>query len=80
MQDAASRKADPELRRADLETELQLMEDDRTRLATELDVATARLARVETALAHLGPRVRGAIGTLREVLARAEPPRPGQQG
>lgn len=59
-------------RREDLETELQLMQDDRARLSVELDSSTARLNRLETATDHVGRRVGAAIGTLTDVLARAE--------
>ncbi len=70
---AESRAAE---RRPDLETELQLMQDNRARLALELESAIARLGRVESATDHVGRRVQTAIGTLREVL---DPGR-GQEG
>ena len=44
---AVSRRLEIERRRGDLETELQIMQDDRARLAVELDGATARLNRTE---------------------------------
>jgi hypothetical protein len=56
----------------DLETELQLMQDDRARLAVDLESASARLNRVEAATEHVGRRVQVAIGHVSEVLARAE--------
>ena len=59
-------------RREDLETELQLMQDDRARLSMELDSATARVTRLETATDHVGRRVGAAIGVLNDVLTRAE--------
>jgi hypothetical protein len=58
--------------RRDLETELQLMQDDRARLSVELEGATARLNQVEAASEHVGRRVQAAIGHVSEVLARAE--------
>ena len=61
-------------RRNDLETELQLMQDDRARLAVELESATARLNKLETAADHVGQRVHGAIGTVRAILARSDSP------
>jgi predicted nucleic acid-binding Zn-ribbon protein len=70
---AVARRLDGERRRGDLETELQIMQDDRARLAMELDGASARLSRIETAAEDVERRVGRAIGTLREVLARAEP-------
>ena len=68
------RRFDTEGRRADLETGLQIMQDDRARLAIELDSATARLAQVEATTADVGRRVERAIGAVREVLEDAEPP------
>ena len=65
------RRLDLERRRGDLETELQIMQDDRARLAVELDAASARLARMEAATADVGRRVHRAIGTVRDVLERA---------
>ncbi len=70
---AVARRLDGERRRGDLETELQIMQDDRARLAMELDGASAHLSRIETAAEDVERRVGRAIGTLREVLARAEP-------
>jgi chromosome segregation ATPase len=58
--------------RGDLETELQLMQDDRARLSVELESATARLNTVEAASEHVGTRLQAAIGHVSEVLARAE--------
>ncbi|MGA0596691.1 DUF4164 domain-containing protein [Enterovirga sp. CN4-39] len=58
--------------RGDLETELQLMQDDRARLSVELESASARLNQVETASRHVGERLQTAIGHVSEVLARAE--------
>ncbi|HEV7873500.1 MAG TPA: DUF4164 domain-containing protein [Enterovirga sp.] len=67
-----ARRLDVEHRRGDLETELQLMQDDRARLAVELESTSARLNRVETATDHVERRVHNAIGTIRDVLSRAE--------
>jgi predicted nucleic acid-binding Zn-ribbon protein len=66
------RRLDVEHRRGDLETELQLMQDDRARLAVELESTSARLNRVETATDHIERRVHRAIATIRDVLSRAE--------
>ena len=48
------------------------MQDDRARLSMELDSATARVTRLETATDHVGRRVGAAIGVLNDVLTRAE--------
>ena len=66
------RRLDLERRRGDLETELQIMQDDRARLAVELDAASARLARMEAATADASRRVHRAIGAVRDVLEHAE--------
>ncbi|KAA2233128.1 DUF4164 domain-containing protein [Salinarimonas soli] len=70
---AVARRLDAERRRGDLETELQIMQDDRARLAMELDGAASRLGQVEAATGDVERRVGRAIDTLRDVLARAEP-------
>jgi predicted nucleic acid-binding Zn-ribbon protein len=67
------RRFDTASRRGDLETELQIMQDDRARLAVELDGATARLGQVEAASEDVGRRVERAIGAIRQVLEQAEP-------
>jgi predicted nucleic acid-binding Zn-ribbon protein len=73
---AVARRLDAERRRGDLETELQIMQDDRARLAMELDGAAARLSRMEDAAQDVERRVGRAIGTIRDVLARSEPDDP----
>jgi predicted nucleic acid-binding Zn-ribbon protein len=69
---AVTRRLDSERRRSDLETELQIMQDDRARLAVDLDGATARLGTVEAVTEDLGKRVTRALTHVAEVLARAE--------
>lgn len=72
LEAALGRRTGGGVRHPDLETELQLMQDDRARLSVELESATARLSRVEVATEHVGQRVQVAIGALRDVLSRAE--------
>lgn len=72
METALGRRLDGDAMRSDLEIELQVMQDDRARLATELESATARVAQLEAAAEHVGRRVEGAIGTIRDVLGRAD--------
>ena len=69
---AMDRHFDTDRRRSDLEVELQVMGEDRARLATELESATARLARVQTASDHVGLRLDAAIGTIQAVLDGSE--------
>jgi predicted nucleic acid-binding Zn-ribbon protein len=72
LEAAATRRVEAERRRGDLETELQIMQDDRARLAVELDGTVARLHRVEAAATDVGRRVERAVGAIRDVLERAE--------
>ena len=76
LEASITRRLEVERRRGDLETELQIMQDDRARLAVELDSAAARLGRVETAADDVERRVQRAIGAVQDVLARAEPAEP----
>jgi len=71
LEAAVTRRLEAERRRGDLETELQIMQDDRARLAVELDGAMARLHRVEAATSDIGRRVERAAGAIRDVLGRA---------
>ncbi len=72
LEAAVTRRLEAERRRGDLETELQIMQDDRARLAVELDGTMARLHRGEAAAGDVGRRVERAIGAIRQVLERAE--------
>jgi membrane peptidoglycan carboxypeptidase len=72
LEAAVTRRLEAERRRGDLETELQIMQDDRARLAVDLDGTTARLHRVQVAADDVGERVRRAIAAIEDVLARAE--------
>jgi len=72
LEAAVNRRLEVERRRGDLETELQIMQDDRARLAVELDSATARLNRTESAARDVGERVQRAVDSIQDVLANAE--------
>jgi predicted nucleic acid-binding Zn-ribbon protein len=76
LETAIARRLEAERRRGDLETELQLMQDDRARLAVELDGALARLTRVEAGTSDVGERVRRAIEAIEDALAAADAPAP----
>jgi predicted nucleic acid-binding Zn-ribbon protein len=76
LEASVSRRLDAERRRGDLETELQIMQDDRARLAVELDGAITRLNRTEAAADDVGQRVKLAIDAIEDVLGRAEPVEP----
>ncbi|MFC0284202.1 DUF4164 family protein [Camelimonas abortus] len=73
LEAAAARRAEADRRTIDLETELSLMQDDRSRLAVDLDGAMARLARLQAASAELGERVERAIGAVTAALADDAP-------
>ncbi|MBD2748327.1 DUF4164 domain-containing protein [Microvirga sp. BT688] len=71
LEASVSRRLEADRRRGGLETELQLMQDDRSRLAVELDGALTRLHRFEAATDDVSRRVRQAIGAVETVLAQA---------
>ena len=71
LEAAVTRRLEAERRRGDLETELQIMQDDRARLAVELDGTVARLHRFEAAVNDVGRRVERAAGVIRDVLGHA---------
>jgi hypothetical protein len=68
LEAAASRKLDLERRRGDLETELGIMQDDRARLATDLDGALSRLGQIELAAGDAVQRMDRAMGAIRDAL------------
>jgi predicted nucleic acid-binding Zn-ribbon protein len=68
LESAAKRKLDLERRRGDLETELAIMQDDRSRLATDLDGALSRLRTVETAAGDAVTRLDRAMMAIHAVL------------
>jgi hypothetical protein len=72
LEASVSRRLEADKRRVDLETELQIMQDDRARLAVELDSALSRVQQSEAAVADVSDRVRRAIGAIEEVLAGVE--------
>jgi uncharacterized protein YicC (UPF0701 family) len=73
LEGSVARRLEAERGRGNLETELQIMQDDRARLALELDGALTRLKRFETATDDVGQRVRHAMATIRGVLERSGP-------
>jgi chromosome segregation ATPase len=79
LEAAVHRRLEVERRRGDLETELQIMQDDRARLAVELDSATARLNRTEAAARDVGERVQRAVDAIQDVLADADADHPAER-
>lgn len=70
LESAVTRRLDAERSHGDLETELEIMRDDRARLAAELDGATARLAEMQSVTEEVDHRLGRAIGTVEGVLGR----------
>ncbi len=71
--DAASeRRSRAEALRANLEEELAVMQDDRSRLAVEFDGAVARALLLETANEEAARRLKSASAAIRAVLAAVE--------
>lgn len=68
LEAAAQRKLDLERRRGDLEIELAIMQDDRSRLATDLDGTLSRLRRVEGAADDAVKRLDRAMLAINAVL------------
>lgn len=74
LEASVSRRLDAERRKGGLETELQLMQEDRSRLAEDLDGALTRLQRYEMATDDVSRRVQLAIQAVQNVLAQAGQP------
>lgn len=74
LEAAARRRLEAERGRANLETELTLMQDDRARLAVELDGTMAKLGHVQGAAEEVDRRLDKAMTALHEMVARAEAP------
>lgn len=70
---AAARRARADGSRGNLEDELAVMQDDRARLAMELDAALARGRTLLNANGDVARRVQRASATVRAVLAEVEP-------
>ena len=70
LEGGVARHFDTDARRSDLEVELEVMGEDRARLAGELDSASARVTQLESAVDHVGTRMGAAIHTIEDILAR----------
>ena len=68
LEQAEARRRENQRQTGPIETELALMQDDRARLATELDAALARSNRVETWADDLTRRIDAAMTAVRAVL------------
>jgi len=71
---AADRRAKADATRVDLEEELAIMQDDRSRLAIELEGAMTRLNRMESAHQEAERRLERASSTIRGILGEDDEP------
>jgi hypothetical protein len=72
LEAAARRRLEVERGRANLETEFTLMQDDRARLAVELDGSMARLGQVQSVAEEVDRRLDRAMSALHEMIERVE--------
>jgi hypothetical protein len=68
MEAAAQRRLDLDRRRGEIENELALMQDDRARLAVDLDGALARANAAEHAASEALRRIDAAMAAIRDVV------------
>lgn len=68
LEATVARRLETDRSKGTLETELALMQDDRARLAVELDGALARANRLEDTAGELAERIDRAIFSVRAVL------------
>ena len=73
LEAAAERRAESAARRSDLEEELAVMQDDRSRLGIELEGALTRARKLEEANALVAKKLAATGATIRQVLGLPEP-------
>jgi F0F1-type ATP synthase membrane subunit b/b' len=71
LEAACERRREADAARSDLEEELAVLQDDRTRLALELDDVQARSKSLELANGEVARRLAKASTTIRTILAQA---------
>ncbi len=71
LEAAAERRARADAERANLEEEFTVMQDDRTRLAVELDGVLARSSTLELANTEVARRLKGVGTTIKTILEKA---------
>ena len=70
---AAERRAEADASRGDADAEYAVLQDDRSRLAVELDAALARVRALDRVAGDVAGRVERAGATVRGVLAELAP-------
>jgi len=73
LEAAAERRARTDASRSNIDEEFAVMQDDRTRLALELDAAMARNKALAAANSDVALRLERASATIRAVVATIEP-------
>jgi Domain of unknown function (DUF4164) len=73
LEAATERRARTDASRSNIDEEFAVMQDDRTRLALELDAATARNKALAAANGDVAIRLERASATIRAVIATIEP-------
>jgi chromosome segregation ATPase len=71
LEAAAERRAEAEAQRSNLEEEFAVMQDDRTRLAVELDGVLARSSALELANDDVSRRLKSLGATIKTILDKA---------
>jgi chromosome segregation ATPase len=71
LEAAAGRRAEADAERNNLEEEFAVMQDDRTRLAVELDGVLARSSNLELANDDVARRLKGLSETIKTILDKA---------
>jgi chromosome segregation ATPase len=74
LERAAERRMRHDEARANVEEEYALMQDDRSRLAVELDAALERSRALEAANAEADARLSRAVETIGAIIERMDPP------
>lgn len=77
---AAERRAEADAARADADAEYAVMQDDRSRLAVELDAALARARTLERVAGDVAARVDRAGAAVQSILSELEPAGPTPPG
>lgn len=72
LEAASERRIKAESQRANLEEEFAVMQDDRSRLAVELDGAVARTSALELANDEVARKLKSASASIAAVLAAAD--------
>lgn len=74
LEAATERRSEHDARRADLEEEFAVMQDDRARLGLELEAAAVRLRKLEEANGEVARRLAAAGASIRSVLGAEDAP------